>query len=127
MATSYGPQAAQVNEESALKSFLDLTLMQHPRDEDPKPQEVGVHLEVDPHWTWYYYIFSNFRPQVIQLQVDPTPSDEPEIVCEGCYETERTFIFAWNSIPNIEHYCWLCSLFHQLLPNTKANYLVCTI
>jgi hypothetical protein len=29
------PQAAQVNEELALESSLDLTLTQHPRDEDP--------------------------------------------------------------------------------------------
>jgi len=36
MATSYGPQAAQTNEESALESFLDLTLMQHIRDEEPE-------------------------------------------------------------------------------------------
>ncbi len=35
MATSYGLQTAQINEEPALESFLDLTLMQHPRDEDP--------------------------------------------------------------------------------------------
>jgi hypothetical protein len=34
MATSYKPQAAQVNEELTLDSSLDLTLMQHPRDED---------------------------------------------------------------------------------------------
>jgi hypothetical protein len=37
MATFYGPQATQVNEEPALKSFLDLTLMQHPHDEDLEP------------------------------------------------------------------------------------------
>jgi hypothetical protein len=35
MATSYGPQAVQVNEETTLESSLDLTLTQHPRDEDP--------------------------------------------------------------------------------------------
>ncbi len=34
MATSYGPQTAQVNEESVLETSLDLTLMQRPRDED---------------------------------------------------------------------------------------------
>jgi hypothetical protein len=37
MATSYGPQVTQVNEESAPKSSLDLTLTQHPCDEDPEP------------------------------------------------------------------------------------------
>jgi hypothetical protein len=36
MATSYGPQVAQVNEELTPKSFLNLTLMQHLRDEDPE-------------------------------------------------------------------------------------------
>jgi hypothetical protein len=35
--TSYGPQAAQANEEPPSESSLDLTLTQHPRDEEPKP------------------------------------------------------------------------------------------
>jgi hypothetical protein len=48
IATSYGPQATQVNEEPTLKSSLDLTLMQHLRDENPKLREVPVRLEVDP-------------------------------------------------------------------------------
>ncbi len=34
MATSYGLQTAQVNEESVSESSLDLTLTQHPHDED---------------------------------------------------------------------------------------------
>jgi hypothetical protein len=37
MATSYGPQATQMNEEPAPESFLDLTLTQHPRDENLAP------------------------------------------------------------------------------------------
>jgi hypothetical protein len=37
MATSYGPQIAQMNEELPLKSSLNLTLTQHPRDVDPEP------------------------------------------------------------------------------------------
>ncbi len=37
MVTSYEPQAAQANEKPASKSFLDLTLTQHPRDEDLAP------------------------------------------------------------------------------------------
>jgi hypothetical protein len=37
MITSYEPQAAQVNEEPPSESSLNLTLMQHPCDEDPKP------------------------------------------------------------------------------------------
>ncbi len=36
--TSYGPQAVQVNEEPPSESSLDLTLMQHPRDEEPEPR-----------------------------------------------------------------------------------------
>jgi hypothetical protein len=32
--TFYGPQAAQANEELPLESSLDLTLTQHPRDEE---------------------------------------------------------------------------------------------
>jgi hypothetical protein len=37
MVTSYGPQAAQTNEEPPLKPSLDLTLTQHPRDEEFEP------------------------------------------------------------------------------------------
>jgi hypothetical protein len=37
MATSYEPQATQMNEEPTLESSLDLTLTQHPRDEEPEP------------------------------------------------------------------------------------------
>jgi hypothetical protein len=48
MVTSYRPQAAQANEKLLLESFLDLTLMQHLRDEDPEPREVHACLEVKP-------------------------------------------------------------------------------
>jgi len=48
MATSYGPQATQMNEEPVSKSSLDLALTQHPCDEDPNPREMHVRLEVDP-------------------------------------------------------------------------------
>jgi hypothetical protein len=44
-------------------------------------------LEVDPLQAWYYFISPNSRTLVILLQVDPAFSDEPEIICEGCYET----------------------------------------
>jgi len=37
MTMSYEPQAAQMNEELAPESSLDLSLTQHPRDEDPEP------------------------------------------------------------------------------------------
>jgi len=37
MVTSYGPQAAQANEKPPPESSLDLTLTQHPRDEEPEP------------------------------------------------------------------------------------------
>jgi hypothetical protein len=46
--TSYGPQAAQANEEPPLESSLDLTLTQHPRDEEPEPREVRACLEIEP-------------------------------------------------------------------------------
>jgi hypothetical protein len=46
MATSYGP--LEVNEESPTKSSLNLTLTQHPCDEDPKPREVRACFEVEP-------------------------------------------------------------------------------
>jgi hypothetical protein len=64
---------------------------------------------------------------VILLQVDPASGDELETVCEGCYETEDTSIFAWSSVSGIDHYRWLRGLIHRLPPNSKADYLVCTI
>jgi len=36
MATSYGPQVTQMNEELPPESSLDLTLMQHLHDDNPK-------------------------------------------------------------------------------------------
>jgi hypothetical protein len=46
--TSYGPQAAQVNEKRPPELSLDLILTQHPRDEEPEPREVRAHLEANP-------------------------------------------------------------------------------
>jgi hypothetical protein len=94
MVTSYEPQAAQTNEEPFPKSFLDLNLTQHLRDEKPKLREVCVHLEVEPPRTWYYCISPNFHTLVILLQINPASSDEPEIIYEGYYETEDISIFA---------------------------------
>jgi hypothetical protein len=48
MTTFYGPQVTEVKEELVSKSSLDLSLMQHPRDEDPKSREVCAHFEIDP-------------------------------------------------------------------------------
>jgi hypothetical protein len=98
---SYGSQAAQANEEPPPESSLDFTLTQHPRDEEPEPREVRARLEVEPPRAWYYRIFPNSRTLVILLQVDPTSGDEREIVCEGCYETEDTSIFAWSLVPGV--------------------------
>jgi hypothetical protein len=61
------------------------------------------------------------------LQVNLASGDEPKIVCEGFYKIENTSIFAWSLVFGIEHYHWLCSPIHQLLPNSKADYLVHTI
>jgi hypothetical protein len=61
---------------------------------------------------------------VILLQVDPTFSDEPETVCEGCYKIEDTFI---SLILDVGHYCWLRGLIHRLPSNSEANYLIRTI
>jgi hypothetical protein len=127
MVTSYRPQATQMNEESTSESSLDLTLTQHPRDEDPEPQEVHAQFEVHAPRAWYYRISPNSRALVILLRVDPIFSDEPETVCESCYEIENTSIFAWSSIPSVGHYCWLRDPIRQLRPNSKANYLVRTI
>jgi len=125
--TSYGPQAAQANEEPPSESSLDLTLTQHPCDEEPEPREVHARLEVEPPRAWYYRKSPNSRTLVILLQVDPTFGDEPEIVCEGCYETEDTSIFVWSSVPSVGHYRWLHGPIRQLPPNSKADYLIRTI
>jgi len=110
MAPSYRPQAAQMNEESTSESSLDLTLTQHSRDEDLEPREVGAHLKVKTLRALYYRIFPNSRTLVILLQIDLASSDEPETICEGCYETEDTSIFTWSSIPGVGHYRWLRNL-----------------
>jgi len=41
---------------------------------------------------------------VILLQVDLVSGNELEIIYEGCYEIEDTFIFAWFSILDVRHY-----------------------
>ncbi len=84
MAMFYRLRFAQVNEKPALESYLDLTLTQHLRDEEPESREVRVHLETNPPRAWYYYISLNFCTLVILLQVDPTSEDEPETIYEGC-------------------------------------------
>jgi len=103
----YGPHVAQVNEESPLKSSLNLTLTQHHHHGDPEPQNMHAHLGIEPPQTWDYRISLNFHPLVILLQIDPVSGDEPEIICEGYYEIEDTFILAWSSISNVGHYRWL--------------------
>ncbi len=125
--TSYGPQAAQANEEPPLESSLDLILAQHPRDEEPEPREVRACLEVEPPRAWYYRISPNSRTLVILLQVDLASGDEPETVCEGYYETEDISIFTWSSVPSVGHYHWLRGPIRRLSPNSKADYLVRTI
>jgi hypothetical protein len=86
-----------------------------------------VHLEVEPPQAWYYHILPNPCTLVILLQVDPVSGDEPKTVCEGCYKIEDISIFTWSLVPNVGHYHWLHGPIRRLLPNSKADYLVCTI
>jgi hypothetical protein len=72
----------------------------------------------------YFFELSHL---VILLQVDPAFDDEPETVCEGCYETKDIFIFAWSSVPNVGHYRWLHGPICRLPFNNKADYLIRTI
>ncbi len=83
-----------------------------------------AYLEVEPPQAWYYRISLNSRTLVILLQVDPASNDEPEIVCEGCYETEDTFIFAWSLVLGVGHYRWLRGPIRRLPPNNKVDYLI---
>ncbi len=64
---------------------------------------------------------------MILLQIDLVFGDEPEIICEGFYEIENTFIFAWFSILGVGHYHWLRGPIRGLPPNSKADYVVHTI
>jgi len=48
MATSYRPQATQLNEKLVPESSLNLVLTKHPCDENPNPRKVRAHFEVDP-------------------------------------------------------------------------------
>ncbi len=64
---------------------------------------------------------------MILLQVDPASGDELETVCEGCYETKDTSIFAWSLVPGVGHYRWLRGPIRRLPPKSKVNYLVRTI
>jgi hypothetical protein len=125
--TSYGPQAAQVNEELPSESSLDLTLTQHPRDGELEPWKVCARLKVEPPRAWYYRISPNSRTLVILLQVDPAFGDKLETVCEGCYETEDTSIFTWSLVPDVRHYRWLHGPIRRLPPSSKADYLLRTI
>jgi hypothetical protein len=127
MAMFYRPQATKMNEKPPLESFLNLTLTQHPCDEDPELWKVHACFEIEPPRTLYYYISPNFCTSMILLQVDPISSDEPKTICEGCYEIEDTFIFAWFLVPRVGHYHWLRGLICWLPLNSKADYLVCTI
>jgi hypothetical protein len=111
----------------ASESSLDLTLTQHFRDEEPEPREVRARLEAEPLRAWYYRIFPNSRTLVILLQVDPTSGDEPTTICVGCYKTKNISIFAWFLVPGIRHYHWLHGPIRRLPPNSKADYLVCTV
>jgi hypothetical protein len=47
MITSYMFQVAQMNEKSPSKSSLDLRLIQHLRNEDPKPWEMHLCLKIE--------------------------------------------------------------------------------
>jgi hypothetical protein len=67
MVTFYKPQVTQANEEPPPESSLNLALTQHPRDEEPEPQEVRARLEIEPPRAWYYCISPNSRTLVILL------------------------------------------------------------
>jgi hypothetical protein len=83
-------------------------------------------------WSWtpsslVLSYFSKFSHPSVLLQVDFASNDESKTVCEGCYKTEDTSIFAWSSIPGIGHYHWLHGPICWLPPNGKADYLIRTI
>jgi len=119
--TSYGPQAAQANEEPPPESSLDLTLTQHPHDEKPEPREVRVHLEIEPPRAWYNRISPNSRTLVILLQIDPASGDEPKTVCEGCYETKDTSISHGLQFPALVTIVGCTAQFVDYLPIVRRT------
>ncbi len=86
-----------------------------------------VCLEVDPPQTWVLLHFFKFLHPNDLLQIDPTSGDEPETVCESCYETKNTSIFAWYSIPSVGHYRWLHDPICRLPFNNEVDFLIHTI
>jgi hypothetical protein len=70
------------------------------------------HLEVDSPQALYYHISPNSHTLVILLLVDLVSGDQLEIICESCYETKDTSIFAWSLIPSVGHYRWLRGPIH---------------
>jgi len=62
MVTSYGPQAAQANEKPPSESFLNLTLTQHPRDENSNLERCALVLKLNP-----------LEPGTIVFRQTPTP------------------------------------------------------
>jgi len=59
--TSNGPQIAQVNEEPPLESSLNLTLTQHPRDENLEPQ-CALILKLNPFKLGIIAFFQTLTP-----------------------------------------------------------------
>ncbi len=72
----------------------------------------------------YFFEFLHLSDLVT---VDPAFGDEPKTICEGCYETEDTSIFAWFLVPDVGNYRWLRNPIRQLFSNSKTDYLVRTI
>ncbi len=68
------------NEKTPPESSLNLTLTQHPCDENPLR-------------ALYYHISPNFHTLMILLQVDPAFGDQPETVRKSFYETQNISIF----------------------------------
>ncbi len=98
----YKLQVTQMNDKPPQESSLNLTLTQHPHDEDPKLRKMRLCLEVEPLQAWYYRISPNFHTLVILLQVDPTFSNEPKIVFEGFYKTENTSFLHVYQFPTFD-------------------------
>ncbi len=86
-----------------------------------------IRLEVEPPRAWYYRISPNSRTLVILLQVDLASGEEPETIYEGFYEIGDTSSFTWSSVLGVGHYHWLHGSICRLPPNSKVNYLICTI
>ncbi len=124
---SYGPQTTQMNEKASLGIILRFDTNLAPLWWKSWTMRGVPSFQS---WTPLNLVLSNFFKLLYLgdlFQIDHTFGNEFEIVYESFYKIENTSIFAWFSILDIGHYCWLHNLICRLPLNNKVDYLIFTI